>query len=176
MSVRNYKTVEITASCIVKTYNCDDAEARVQHLTNIYALLGHRNVPNTDRIVHIKDKALYLAPRGIAGPPKTQMDLRECVVCVLETLAVGVVNWFVYLWGLKFVGRCFMRSRSFTAIYGGPTLFETPIILVIGFSLIGRMQPHRRQKVSNISIRQVTRHAFWRTTMVLKLIFGVLAI
>jgi hypothetical protein len=97
MSVRNFSTVEITASCIVKTYTCDDAEARVRHLNNIYASLGHRNVPNTDRIVLAKDKALYLAPRGIRVLPKNQMDLRECVVCVLETLVVGVVNWFVCL-------------------------------------------------------------------------------
>ncbi|KAF8508733.1 hypothetical protein BU17DRAFT_70732 [Hysterangium stoloniferum] len=51
---RNFSTVEITTSCIVKTYTCHDAEARVQHLENIYASLCHRNVPNADYIILIK--------------------------------------------------------------------------------------------------------------------------
>jgi hypothetical protein len=99
--VRNFSTVEITASCIVKTYTCNDAEARIRHLENIYTLLRTRNVPNTDRIILAKGKALYLAPRGISVPPKIQVELRECVICVLEAMVVGVVNWFVYLWLLK---------------------------------------------------------------------------
>ncbi|KAF8512677.1 hypothetical protein BU17DRAFT_53952, partial [Hysterangium stoloniferum] len=84
----NFSTVEITTSCIVKTYTCHDAEVRVQHLENIYASLRHRNVPNTDYIILIKGKSLYLAPRGIPVPPKIQVDLRKCVVCVLEALVV----------------------------------------------------------------------------------------
>ncbi|KAF8513568.1 hypothetical protein BU17DRAFT_95259 [Hysterangium stoloniferum] len=63
-------------------------EVRFQHLENVYASLYHRNVPNTDCIILIlmKGKSLYLAPRGIPVPPKIQVDLRECVVCVLEAL------------------------------------------------------------------------------------------
>ncbi|KAF8586390.1 hypothetical protein K439DRAFT_964937 [Ramaria rubella] len=51
---RNFSTVEITASCIVKTYTCSDAEARIKHLEAIYASLRHRHVPNTDHIILAK--------------------------------------------------------------------------------------------------------------------------
>ncbi|KAF8576604.1 hypothetical protein K439DRAFT_646707 [Ramaria rubella] len=64
---RNFSTVEITASCIVKTYTCSDAEARIKHL---------------------EGRALYFAPRGIPVPPKNQADLQDCVICILDALVV----------------------------------------------------------------------------------------
>ncbi|KAF8572904.1 hypothetical protein K439DRAFT_1643341 [Ramaria rubella] len=94
---RNFSTVEITASCIVKTYTCSDADARIKHLDAIYASLQEWGVPNTDRIIYAKGEAVYLAPRGILVPPKTQVDLRECVICILDALVVSVVNWFLSL-------------------------------------------------------------------------------
>ena len=114
-------------------YTCDDAEARVQHLENIYASLRHKGVPNTDRIMSAKGKKVYLVPRGIPVPPKTQADLRNCVVCVLEALVVGVVTYFARLWCLKLIERHFTISQSFTVIYDGPTLFKMLKILEIGF-------------------------------------------
>ena len=90
--IRNFSTVEITASCIVKTYTSSDAEVRIQHLENIYTLLRHRNVPNTDHIMLTKGKTLYFVPRGIPVPSKNQADLRGCLVCVLEALVVSAVN------------------------------------------------------------------------------------
>jgi hypothetical protein len=95
MSVRNLGTVEITASCIIKKYTCNDAEARVLRLQSIYTLLKNRDVPNTDHILNVTNNIVYLAPRGIPVTPKIQMELRECVLCVLQTLVVCVVNWFV---------------------------------------------------------------------------------
>jgi hypothetical protein len=95
VSVRDFSIVEVTANCVVKTYICDDAQARVEHLKSIYASLRDRNVPNTDYILLAKDKEIYLAPRGIPVPPKNQAELRDCVICVLETLVVCVVNWFI---------------------------------------------------------------------------------
>jgi len=85
---RDRSTIERVASCIAKTYTTRDALARVKHLENIYISLAHRHVPNTDRIVHITGKTVYLAPRGLQDPPKVQAKVQECLVCVLEALIV----------------------------------------------------------------------------------------
>ncbi|KAF8584017.1 hypothetical protein K439DRAFT_1176344 [Ramaria rubella] len=94
--------VEIMASCLVETYTCSDAEARIKHLEAIYAPLRHRHVPNTDHIILAKGKALSLLLAASQFLPKSR---RTCE-------SVSFVFWMRW--------SCFMRSQSFTEIYATP--------------------------------------------------------
>ena len=73
---------------VVKTYTCLDAEEKVQYLRRVYKILADASVPNTYTLVLAKWKVVYLSPRGIAVYPEVQKELRECLICILESLVV----------------------------------------------------------------------------------------
>ncbi|KAF8346567.1 hypothetical protein F5887DRAFT_1281694 [Amanita rubescens] len=73
----------------------DDGKERVEHLMAIYASLVSKGVPNVDRlkkaeIQHdVHGSYIDLEPRGIDEGPKSPLDVRNAVVCVLEALKVA---------------------------------------------------------------------------------------
>jgi hypothetical protein len=68
-------------SPIVKTYTCADKKERLEHLERVYSFLRARDVPNVDTLVHMTDKTVVLAPRGIAQPPKSEKELLNAILC-----------------------------------------------------------------------------------------------
>ncbi|CAA7260723.1 unnamed protein product [Cyclocybe aegerita] len=87
--LRTNSTVEITSTLIVKTYTCKNANAKIDHLHGIYAMLDNKKVPNTDMLVFVNRNAVYLKPRGITSHPAVEKELRECLNCVLKSLMVA---------------------------------------------------------------------------------------
>jgi hypothetical protein len=81
-------TVEITGRNIVKTYTSLDRSQRVANIRNTYHLLQIKEVPNTDALVHFFGTTIILSPRGISNLPRTEQELLEAVICVLEALEV----------------------------------------------------------------------------------------
>jgi len=73
---------------VVKTYTCPGADVKVQYLRRVYKILADASVPNTDTLALARGKVVYLSPRGIAVYPKVQKELRECLICILESLVV----------------------------------------------------------------------------------------
>ena len=87
-----------------KTYglaNSDDGEEHVNHLKAIYLSLISKGVPNVDRlkkaeIQHdVHGSYVDLEPRGIDAGPKSLLDVRNAVVCVLEALKVVSSSFYV---------------------------------------------------------------------------------
>jgi hypothetical protein len=60
----------------------------MDHLRNIYALLKDMNVPHVDSLSHTGDSLVVLSPRGIHDEPKTERELLQALICVLEALEV----------------------------------------------------------------------------------------
>ncbi|CAI2164427.1 13524_t:CDS:2 [Funneliformis geosporum] len=63
----------------------------IEKLKVIYEKLLHKNVPNVDHIVAVSlpdeiKPYLYLEPRGMCVYPKTEKEVIEAVLCVLEAL------------------------------------------------------------------------------------------
>ncbi|KIK09119.1 hypothetical protein K443DRAFT_808 [Laccaria amethystina LaAM-08-1] len=92
------KSIEYFSSHLRKTYgldNIDDGKERVKHLKAIYALLTLKGVPNVDRLKkaeiqhHVHGSYVDLEPRGNDAGPKSFLDVRNAVVCVLEALKVA---------------------------------------------------------------------------------------
>ncbi|KAF9480017.1 hypothetical protein BDN70DRAFT_833598 [Pholiota conissans] len=82
-------TVEIAGFRIIKTYTCKNAEDKIEHVKRIYEALALWKVPNTDMLVHINKNVTHFMPRGIAGQPTSEKELRECIACILESLDVA---------------------------------------------------------------------------------------
>ncbi|KAF8508186.1 hypothetical protein BU17DRAFT_56879 [Hysterangium stoloniferum] len=82
---RDNCTVEIAGGHVIKVFTSPE---RVTHLRNIYSLLGSKNIPHVDSLVHHFDTTVVLSPRGIAEPPKTEKELLAALICVLEALEV----------------------------------------------------------------------------------------
>jgi hypothetical protein len=97
------KLIEYFSSHVRKTYgvNSDDGEERVKHLKAIYASLISKGVPNVDRLKkaeiqhHVHGSYVDLEPRGIDAGPKSPLDVRNAVVCVLEALKVVTISFYV---------------------------------------------------------------------------------
>ncbi|KAG5653158.1 hypothetical protein H0H81_002000 [Sphagnurus paluster] len=70
----------------MKTYTCEHPEAKVDHLRKIYGVLETRNIPNTDVLLFAKQNVAHFGPRGIAGQPLVEKELRQCLECLLKTL------------------------------------------------------------------------------------------
>ena len=85
---RTNSIIEITSILVIKTYTCKNAEAKVMFLRGIYEVIATKNIPNTDALVFAHKNVVHLSPRGIAGQPLVEKELRECVICVLESLIV----------------------------------------------------------------------------------------
>ena len=85
---RTNSILEITSTLVIKTYTCENSEAKVTFLRGIYEVIVTHNIPNTDALVFAHKNVLHLSPRGIAGQPLDEKELRECVICVLESLIV----------------------------------------------------------------------------------------
>ncbi|KAF8344548.1 hypothetical protein F5887DRAFT_1283196 [Amanita rubescens] len=98
------KTIEYFLSHVRKTYgfavrvedrDAVDRKERVKHLQAIYASLVSKGVPNVDRlrkaeIQHcMRGTYVDLEPVGISEEPKTFLDVRNAVVCILEALKVA---------------------------------------------------------------------------------------
>ncbi|KAM6493367.1 hypothetical protein JOM56_011501 [Amanita muscaria] len=90
------KWIEYFLSNVRKTYGIeDDGKERVEHLMAIYASLVSKGVPNVDRLKRAKiqhdvhGSYVDLEPRGIDEGPKSPLDVRNAVVCVLEALKVA---------------------------------------------------------------------------------------
>lgn len=79
-------TVEITGRNIVKSYTSVDRFQRVENLQNVYHLLRIKKVPRTDKLVYFSNTTVILSPRGTANMPKTEEELLEALICVLEAL------------------------------------------------------------------------------------------
>jgi len=60
----------------------------VSHLRHIYALLREMRVPHVDSLVLWYETTLHLSPRGVPDKPKTERELLEALICVLEALEV----------------------------------------------------------------------------------------
>ncbi|KDR72787.1 hypothetical protein GALMADRAFT_252049 [Galerina marginata CBS 339.88] len=82
-------TVEITNTVVIKTYTCENAEAKVGLLRRIYEVIARSRIPNTDALVFAHKNVAHLSPRGFAGQPMVEKELRECVTCILESLIVA---------------------------------------------------------------------------------------
>ena len=82
--------VEITSTHVIKTFKHRNARMKVEHLETIYKLINDHSIPNTDRLVHVKDSTIYLQPRGIASHPGVVEELRQCLKCILEALVVRI--------------------------------------------------------------------------------------
>ncbi|KAF8811439.1 hypothetical protein BYT27DRAFT_7134015 [Phlegmacium glaucopus] len=91
------KLIEYFSSHVRKTYglaNSDDGKKRVKHLKAIYASLTSKGVPNVNRLKkaeiqhHVHGSYVDLEPRGIDEGPKSPLDVRNAVVCILEALKV----------------------------------------------------------------------------------------
>lgn len=98
------KSIEYFRSHVRKTYgleNSDDGEERVKHLKAIYASLISKGVPNVDRLKkaaiqhHVHGSYVDLEPRGIDVGPKSPLDVRNAIVCVLEALKVVSISFYV---------------------------------------------------------------------------------
>ncbi|KAJ3782219.1 hypothetical protein GGU10DRAFT_436776 [Lentinula aff. detonsa] len=74
------------AKLVMKTYTCADGLDRVRHLSWVYRTLKEANVPNTDSLVSSKRNVVFLEPVGLAMPPNTVGQLRECILCILDAL------------------------------------------------------------------------------------------
>ncbi|THU97186.1 hypothetical protein K435DRAFT_857810 [Dendrothele bispora CBS 962.96] len=85
---RENSTVEIAGRCVIKRYTGLDKHSRVSHLCNIYALLKEMCVPHVDSLFRSYGTTLVLSPRGIPDEPKTEGELLEALICVLEALEV----------------------------------------------------------------------------------------
>ncbi|KAF9530554.1 hypothetical protein CPB83DRAFT_892527 [Crepidotus variabilis] len=81
--------IEILGSNIKKTYTCDDAVQKIQHLRTIYNALIDDQVPITDSLVHIEESTVLLKPTGIDTPAGSRRQLKDCIVCVLQALIVA---------------------------------------------------------------------------------------
>jgi len=81
--------VGISGKHVVKRYTCRDGVVRVIGLQAHYHLLRAKRVPNVDQLLHAFDNTVVLTPRGIACEPKSEIELRQCLSCILETLVVS---------------------------------------------------------------------------------------
>lgn len=77
-----------------------DGKERAEHLQKVYASLASKGVPNVDRlkkakILHSKYGTFVdLEPVGISEGPKSLLDVRNAVVCVLEALEVFSISFY----------------------------------------------------------------------------------
>ncbi|KAF8344478.1 hypothetical protein F5887DRAFT_1075528 [Amanita rubescens] len=92
------KSIEYFLSNVRKTYRLgdeDNGKERVEHLMAIYASLVSKGVPNVDRLKkaeiqhEVHGSYVDLGPRGIDEGPKSPLDVRNAVVCILEALKVA---------------------------------------------------------------------------------------
>ena len=91
------KTLQFFTSFVRKTYGTEGTvrgEERVKHLQAIYAALVSKRVPNVDRLRESKIRHptrgsyIDLEPRGEDHSPESPTDVRNAVMCILETLKV----------------------------------------------------------------------------------------
>ena len=90
--IRGGCTIELAGRHVIKAYQYPGAQERVAKLVNTYELLRTKGVPNTDRLECSSEKKMILSPRGIDYIPKTEQELLDAVVCVLEALEVSILN------------------------------------------------------------------------------------
>ena len=92
---RTNSIIEITSTRVIKTYTCENPGAKVTFLRGIYEVIATKNIPNTDALVFAHKNVVHLSPRGIAGQPLVEKELRECVICVLESLIVWHLSYSI---------------------------------------------------------------------------------
>ncbi|KAK2464907.1 hypothetical protein APHAL10511_002983 [Amanita phalloides] len=89
------KLLKFFTSFVRKTYGIEDevdGEERVKHLRAIYAALASKGVPNVDRLKdskirdYTRGSYVDLEPRGIDQSPESSTDIRNAVMCILQTL------------------------------------------------------------------------------------------
>ena len=88
------KSIEYFSSSLRKTYGLEDKDngkKRVEHLMAIYASLVSKAVIQHD----VHGSYVELEPRGIDEGPKSPLDVRNAVVCVLEALQVVSIPFYV---------------------------------------------------------------------------------
>ena len=77
-----------------------DGKKRIEHLQAIYAALASKRVPNVDRlkkaeILHrVRGSFVDLEPVGFSAGPKSLLDVRNAVVCILEALKVVSISFY----------------------------------------------------------------------------------
>ncbi|KAJ7220753.1 hypothetical protein GGX14DRAFT_353960 [Mycena pura] len=89
---RNTCVIEILGSVVSKTFKGLSGSSRLNHLEKMYVYLRAKEVPHVDTLTrsireHNINKAI-LHPRGDARGPKTEGELLDAVICVLEMLEV----------------------------------------------------------------------------------------
>ncbi|KAF8878908.1 hypothetical protein CPB84DRAFT_1793794 [Gymnopilus junonius] len=82
-------TIELTSTVVIKCYTDVDAEKRVEDLRRSYNILARWSVPHTDRVIYAQGTTVHLSPRGLASSPETEAELRQCLLCVLESLVIA---------------------------------------------------------------------------------------
>ena len=98
------KLLKFFTSFVRKTYGIEDevdGEERVKHLRAIYAALASKGVPNVDWLKDSKiqdySRGSYadLEPRGKDQSPESPTDIRNAVMCILETLKVVLTCFYL---------------------------------------------------------------------------------
>ena len=126
--------VEMTGTSVIKTFEHQDACAKVKHLEVIYALINTHSIPNTDELIRVKGETVYLKPRGIASRPRVENELRECLICVLNALVVRIdYFYFLFLRQLLISFRLPIKSNYIIAIFSGRILFAEQTMSPSGF-------------------------------------------
>ncbi|KAJ7228257.1 hypothetical protein GGX14DRAFT_692378 [Mycena pura] len=82
--------IEIVGPLVIKTFKGEMRETEMNHLEKMYVVLEQRKVPHTDKPRHFaKDEyKVLLGPRGDSREPKTEDELLDAIICLLEMLQV----------------------------------------------------------------------------------------
>ena len=86
-------TIELGWSCVTKIYSVR-GPSRISHLRVIYDLLRQKGVPNVDGLLNSYENdprygsIAYLQPKGVNRDPTSPQEVRQAVLCLLETLVV----------------------------------------------------------------------------------------
>jgi hypothetical protein len=83
-------TVELAGRHIIKAYDCPESTERVEKLVDTYKLLQTKAVPNTDHLEDASENRIMLLPRGVDNMPKSEQELVDAIVCILEALVVSL--------------------------------------------------------------------------------------
>ncbi|KAF8523783.1 hypothetical protein BU17DRAFT_85664 [Hysterangium stoloniferum] len=153
---RDHCTVEIAGGRVIKVFTSPE---RVPHLRNMYSLLGSKNIPHVDSLVHHFDMTVVLSPRGIAELPKTEKELLAALICVLEALEAS---------------RFFINHHQFfTETFVGQMSCDALMIHRGGLPLIGMMQLSLLQQLNPTLTGELTTLVFLLTGMVQTWMWGV---
>src|SRR5277367_3033806 len=99
------KSIRFFPSFVRKTYYRSkiDGQERVKYLQMIYAALASKGVPNVDRLMHsevchnTRGSYVDLEPMCQDRGPQSPQDIRNAVMCILETLKVALTSLYLII-------------------------------------------------------------------------------